>query len=287
MTTSFVDFVPQAFFHAWSESLFRPHRSFGIWREPAGRKPFLIIREHWLLLIVVDGAVTIEAPKGSCDLGPGEMLIVAPSRQHHYQVNHHDGVEVIRLPMEWIPGLVPRGHPLERLPGLTPVPHPDLDRVATCAAALNRMQDQRRSPTAKMAGQVWLMELLTACVIEGFRLGRYPVEQTQDGDWVQGLAMELTRRMKDHSLRVEDLARHSGRSVRRVQQAFQERFGEPPITYLNRYRVLSATRLIEANPDHTIIWLMQRTGFRSRSLFNRMFKRFTGTTPSAWRADRK
>lgn len=43
-------------------------------------------------------------------------------------------------------------------------------------------------------------------------------------------------------------------------------------------------RLITSNPDFTIEHLMSRSGFRSRSLFHRIFARHTGTTPSEFRS---
>ena len=135
-----------------------------------------------------------------------------------------------------------------------------------------------------MRGQAWLVELLTECILEGFRLKHYHKPKQSD-DWIDEFAVEMTKRYRERSLTIEGLAQSTGRSVRRVQQAFKERYDESPITYLNRWRILSATRLIKANPDLTISALMQRTGFSSRSLFNRMFKRFTGTTPSSWRND--
>jgi AraC-like DNA-binding protein len=69
------------------------------------------------------------------------------------------------------------------------------------------------------------------------------------------------------------------------RSAFAERFnayvGSPPIEYLARWRMQLAAKHLDEGID--IAEAAHKVGYASPAAFNRVFKRFAGTTPAAWR----
>lgn len=76
----------------------------------------------------------------------------------------------------------------------------------------------------------------------------------------------------------EDVAAHIGVSARHLTRCFHQEMGVSPITYLSRYRVERAKRLLEAG-DKTITEVAIATGFASSSYFADAFRRETGMSP--------
>ncbi|MGC8781609.1 MAG: helix-turn-helix domain-containing protein [Anaerolineae bacterium] len=76
----------------------------------------------------------------------------------------------------------------------------------------------------------------------------------------------------------EELAAHVGVSARHLTRCFHQETGVSPITYLSRYRVERAKRLLEAG-DKTITEVAIATGFGSSSYFADAFRRETGMSP--------
>jgi AraC-like DNA-binding protein len=57
--------------------------------------------------------------------------------------------------------------------------------------------------------------------------------------------------------------------------------------FVNRYRIEEAKSLLteKTSQELTILEIMYESGFNSKSSFNTAFKKYTGVTPSAWRAN--
>jgi AraC-like DNA-binding protein len=70
------------------------------------------------------------------------------------------------------------------------------------------------------------------------------------------------------------------------RSALGERFaalvGEPPMTYLTRWRLALAAQALRAGDD-AISRIAERSGYDSEAAFNRAFKREFGAPPAAWK----
>lgn len=107
--------------------------------------------------------------------------------------------------------------------------------------------------------------------------------------WLAGLrdaqiaqALAHIHRAPAHPWRVGSLAR----AVAMSRSAFAERFsnlvGEPPLTYLRRWRIaLARTRLRET--DSSMIEIAQAVGYGSEAAFSKAFKDVVGITPGMYR----
>ena len=65
---------------------------------------------------------------------------------------------------------------------------------------------------------------------------------------------------------------------------FNDLIGAPPIEYLVRWRVQLAARLLDQGVR--IAETASSVGYKSEATFSRVFKRFAGAPPGAWREGR-
>jgi AraC-like DNA-binding protein len=88
-----------------------------------------------------------------------------------------------------------------------------------------------------------------------------------------------------HPWTAEGLAEEASLS----RSAFAERFtatvGQPPMSYLTRWRMLVAGQRLRESSD-TIAQIAETVGYESESTFSRAFAREMGVAPGAWRAGR-
>jgi signal transduction histidine kinase/AraC-like DNA-binding protein/DNA-binding LytR/AlgR family response regulator len=81
-----------------------------------------------------------------------------------------------------------------------------------------------------------------------------------------------------------ELAQHVGLSERHLNRCFHDEMGMPTKTYLNRYRVRQAKRLL-ADHHQSVVEVALAVGFSSSTYFGRVFREETGLSPSAYRHD--
>jgi AraC-like DNA-binding protein len=105
---------------------------------------------------------------------------------------------------------------------------------------------------------------------------RLPVFQTV------AQAVEIIRHDFARPLRVEEVARSCGQSLRQLQRRFQSAFGITPQEFLIRTRVLAATRLLEQTAL-SAGEIATRCGFVDQSSFAQHFRKRIGVSPAAYR----
>ncbi len=89
----------------------------------------------------------------------------------------------------------------------------------------------------------------------------------------------------NEELSLMDLARELGESRHTMSAVISAEFDTNFYGLVNRYRVNEARELLR-DPDladETILNIAYRSGFRSKAVFNRVFKEFTGQTPGEFR----
>ena len=83
-------------------------------------------------------------------------------------------------------------------------------------------------------------------------------------------------------IRMNRLVSYMGYSRSRLFELFKRRTGLTPADWLVRYRVKTARKLLETTTD-PVARIAASCGFTSAQYFNDVFRRQTGSTPSAWR----
>ncbi len=85
---------------------------------------------------------------------------------------------------------------------------------------------------------------------------------------------------------VEKLAAIAGMSIRSLLRHFKQINGSSPKEYLIGLRINYACEMLE-NTGFSISEIALKSGFNDSNYFSREFRKFTGTTPSAARAERQ
>lgn len=99
-------------------------------------------------------------------------------------------------------------------------------------------------------------------------------------------ALRSMHHAPEHPWTVEDLAAQAALSRPAFARRFTALVGEPPLTYLTRWRMTVAARLLaESNPS--LKTLAQRTGYGNEFAFAKAFKREFGVAPGQYRRDRQ
>jgi AraC-like DNA-binding protein len=95
-------------------------------------------------------------------------------------------------------------------------------------------------------------------------------------------SLELIHGEPGASWTVADLAGHVGLSRAAFARRFTEAVGEPPLTYLSRWRMTTAARLLR---DHNrpLAAVAKQIGYTSEFAFAEAFKRDFGIAPGAYR----
>jgi len=86
----------------------------------------------------------------------------------------------------------------------------------------------------------------------------------------------------DTELNLQRLARKAGVPSRQVSRAVNSQSGLNVSQWVNEARIKAACELLR-DSDCTILEIMDKVGFATKSNFNREFRRVTGDSPSNWR----
>jgi AraC-like DNA-binding protein len=135
---------------------------------------------------------------------------------------------------------------------------------------------------------VLLAKMAEAIFIETLRryMEELPPEQTGwlagARDPVVGAALALLHRKPCHSWTVAELASQTGTSRSVLSERFTRFLGEPPLTYLARWRLQLAARKLQTT-QQTILNVAADVGYESEAAFNRAFKREFGLPPAQYR----
>src|ERR1700723_2803205 len=103
-------------------------------------------------------------------------------------------------------------------------------------------------------------------------------------EWQIRRVLEYVEAPIDSRTLVSDLSRITQRSEAHFTRAFKGTFGETPHAYLTRLRLEVASRaMLASNAPLTDIALT--CGFADQAHLCRLFRRWIGRTPAAWRRD--
>ncbi|MEV6280481.1 AraC family transcriptional regulator [Nocardia sp. NPDC051832] len=114
--------------------------------------------------------------------------------------------------------------------------------------------------------------------------------RAEDGaSWLAGLrdpeisgAMSVMHEHPAHPWTIEEIAGKVGVSRATLARRFTTLVGEPPLSYLTRWRLELAARRLRDTPD-SIAAVGKNVGYASEFAFSRAFKRAHGESPAAYR----
>jgi AraC-like DNA-binding protein len=101
-------------------------------------------------------------------------------------------------------------------------------------------------------------------------------------DAIVGAALSALHRKPFQRWTLNELAAEVGSSRSVLGERFTHLLGEPPLTYLARWRLQLAARLLQTTRK-TVLQLALDVGYESEAAFNRAFKREFGLPPAQYR----
>ncbi len=148
----------------------------------------------------------------------------------------------------------------------------------------------RESASQQLGSEVMLNRLTELLFIQVIRLW---IDQEAKGSvgWVGALrdqpisaALGLIHQSPERRWKVQELAEAAALSRSAFSARFTELVGEPPLTYLTRWRMLRATRLLKNDVSMNLI--ADQLGYESEAAFRKAFKREIGIPPAQYRRTR-
>ncbi|GHO99635.1 AraC family transcriptional regulator [Reticulibacter mediterranei] len=145
----------------------------------------------------------------------------------------------------------------------------------------------REAATPRLGTQVMLRRLTELLFIHVIRAWVEQQSASSQG-WVAALrdpsistALGLIHQSPEQRWTVEELAEAVALSRSVFSARFTQLVGEPPITYLTRWRMSRATRLLRDNIG--VEKIAELLGYESAVAFHKAFKREVGMTPARYR----
>jgi AraC-like DNA-binding protein len=135
---------------------------------------------------------------------------------------------------------------------------------------------------------ILLAKASEALFVEALRRYMEDLPPERDGwlaaarDPIVGAALALIHRDPHRDWTLHNLAQEAGTSRSVLCERFDRYLGEPPLTYLTRWRLQLASRLLETT-RRPIQQIAAEIGYESEAAFNRAFKREFGAPPARHR----
>jgi len=143
---------------------------------------------------------------------------------------------------------------------------------------------------ANPGGDAVLARLSEVLFVETLRRYINHLPQGQTG-WLAGVrhpevgrALALMHREPANEWTIADLAKEVGTSRSVLADRFRHYLGEPPMTYLTRWRLLLGARLLTSG-NASVAEIAADVGYESEPAFNRAFKREFGLPPARFRSE--
>ncbi|MFG3498758.1 AraC family transcriptional regulator [Streptomyces sp. NPDC047928] len=245
-------------------------------------------------------------------LGPGDVVFLRDGRGH-ILADHPDTPSEVERASQFSPGSPlgtvtvggvgaatnllcgnyhldqARAHPLVRqLPEIIHLPadplrHPEL------ASAVQLLRTELEQPRPGSAGIVpALIDSLLLYILRAW-LEERPAAQAKGwaaalGDTAVAPALAAIHEKPAFQWTVGTLAARAGLSRAAFARRFSDLVGEPPMTYLTRWRMTTAARLLRES-DVPLSEIAARTGYSSEYAFAKAFKREYGQAPGGYRRE--
>jgi AraC-like DNA-binding protein len=175
---------------------------------------------------------------------------------------------------------------LGALPRMLRVELGDGPAAAWITATLRRGASESHAP--RPGAEALLGRLSELLFVEAIRHYTASLPADQQG-WLAGLrdphvgrALALLHGEPARDWEVEALAHEAGLSRSALNERFNALIGEPPMQYLQGWRLALASQALASSND-AVARIAERVGYFSEAAFNRAFKREFGLPPAAWR----
>ena len=154
--------------------------------------------------------------------------------------------------------------------------------LVQCLSAMYHNPDDFEAVQVAYLMQAWFVEALTSLIRS----------QPTGMGWISGLAdtrlLQALNAIHDRpgkAWTTDWLADIAGLSRSRFAKVFTDTVGEPPLRYLNRWRVECGCQMMMDGT--TVTEVAQAMGFANASVFSRVFRRYHRKSPLEWLLDER
>jgi AraC-like DNA-binding protein len=245
-------------------------------------------------LVLILGGQALHLTQGaSYLLATGDVFVIKPGIAHGYSETRD--LELCNILFDPAGLALPHGE-LSRLPG-----YHGLFELEPLFRDTHRFQSRLfLAPAARQQVMHWvgLLEEELGARRDGYRylslgllirvigfLARAYTGMTAPASLTLLAVSQVVSHIEHHytsGLRLDELARMAHMCERTLQRYFHQAFGVSPVDYINRLRVDRACQLL-GERQLNITQVADAVGIPDSSYFARVFRRFAGTTPSAYR----
>lgn len=155
-----------------------------------------------------------------------------------------------------------------------------------CGGGVNAASDLSLHLVERLCGRDIAIECSKALLLDMPRPGQsgyalLPLARPHDDEKIRGIEHHLSENF-DRDVPVEELAELAAMSSRNLVRRFKEATGHMPGAYLQMIRVAAARKRLEDGAA-SIEQVGLSVGYEDVAFFRRIFKRYSGVTPSAYR----
>lgn len=225
------------------------------------------MHRHPELIHVKAGEVCVEAGEKAECVREGEYALILPNCIHSYSTPMHSVVDVCIFSQDYAASFF---HELRGKKA---------DRTRfRCRDSISRLLEQELFITGE-APEYYLMKSLVYAVLnEYYKEVVFTSLETKN----ELLLQQIIRYVDDNyteNITLKGMAEALGYEPHYISRYFHSRIHMNFAKYVNWYRVNMATELLR-NTELTVTEIAMKSGFQSIRNFNRVYREFTGNTPS-------
>jgi len=274
--------IPNWFYLEFRQIPIRTNRWFGVNTFGLRVSTHSMTSDHYVLLATHRGAVEIRQRDFSADLSSGDILLLPPGAPHRIRARKA-GTSIARFPLEFSYPEAAVGNAFTKLPLPVALTFPTKARLEEILGKVSAMGAPPHGNANCLRAYPILNEIMTEYLIAGFSQGVFPINEPRTPAWLEELRLAIEKDHKEAHLKPAHFIEAGGKSATYTERQFKAAFGCTPTNYLNRARVQTAARLLMQNPQIKLETWIVRSGFRTRRLFYRMFRRYVGASPAQFR----
>lgn len=229
-------------------------------------------RTHGGVLFIQEGRGILSIGGRARDVGPGDVGLYLPFESHGYRPRNGTTLHAMMVNYELRPQSTHEDFSLlgDRRVFRDIDEASDLFEMIAAAADRGSEHDLRAAESLLSA---LFHRFFASCTTLPARARRNTVDA----------AME--RLYTTYTARLNDVARDLGVSAEAIRKQFQKHFGDSPMRYFAGYHVQRLAVLLEST-DAPLRELAEEFGFYDEFHLSRVFKRYTGMSPTAYRLTR-
>ncbi|HEV2605586.1 MAG TPA: AraC family transcriptional regulator [Microvirga sp.] len=216
---------------------------------------------------------------------PGDFVVIPPGFATTFLLDAPHAIQMLAIPYTRLLDLAGSESGLSRDGDFGQV-HAALHRDIEVSCLLDRLwtEGSSRHPHGALWADGALLQLAAALL--RLRDGRPRLQKGGLAPWQQRRVTEYLADQLTEDVSLEKLAGVAGLSTFHFARAFRQSMGLPPHAYLRRLRVERAKALLSST-DLSVGDIAASTGYDTPQAFARMFRAEVGTSPSAYRRERR